>query len=122
MKRQMCGGSTPFDQTHKFARWNQIVSKAKIQFNKRFSWAVETGGFTWHCESCHAEFLLSPVTDEAQGEHNVKEIALHKGKQVSSIGTPHYCEACGVTWKIDFSQAKEEHVVTFGSCSSVDGV
>ena len=47
MKRQMCGGSTPFDQTHKFARWNQIVSKAKIQFNKRFSWAVET----WHYPS-----------------------------------------------------------------------
>ena len=48
--------------------------------------------------------------------HDVKEIVLHKGKQLSMTSTPHYCEDRGVT----FSGSKNEHVVTFGSCSSAD--
>ena len=56
----------------------------------------------------------------------MKEIAIQKGKQESSIGQPHYCEDCGVVWKIDFTKPKEvsllkeDHPVTIGSCSSVD--
>ena len=51
---------------------------------------------------------------------------MHKGKQESSIGQPHYCEDCGVVWKIDFTKPKEVSVLkederfNFGSCSSVD--
>ena len=60
------------------------------------------------------------VTLRRRVRHDVKEIVLHKGKQLSMTSTPHYCEDRGVTWKIDFSGSKNEHVVTFGSCSSAD--
>ena len=58
-----------------------------------------------------------PVTEEAKTENGIAEIALHKGKQVSRTKSPHYCEECGITWKIDFSEDKDP-VVTMGSCSS----
>ena len=45
---------------------------------------------------------------------------MHNRNQLSMISTPHYCEGRGVTWEIDFSGSKNEHVVTFGSCSSAD--
>ena len=128
MKRPMScgGGSTPFDDSQKFARFSRIISKDRYTLNKKFSWAEETGDFSWHCESCHACFELYPLSDEAKAVYNVKEIAIHKGKQESSIGQPHYCEDCGVVWKIDFTKPKEVSVLKederfkFGSCSSVD--
>ena len=95
------GGSTPFDDSQKFARFSRIISKGRYTLNKKFSWAEETGDFTWHCESCHACFELYPLSDEAKAVYNVKEIAIHKGKQESSIGQPHYCEDCGVAPTID---------------------
>ena len=122
MKRPMSSGgsSTPFDKSQKFARWSRVISKNKIHFNKKISWAEETGDYEWHCESCNACFQLYPMSSEAQAEHRVKEIAVHNGKQESNIGQPHYCEDCGVMWKIDFSSPKEEHPVSFGSCGSAD--
>ena len=102
------------------ARTQNVVSKANIHFNKRWSWAVETGDVYWHCEPCKATFELFPVTDEAWREHGIAEIALHKGKQVLRTMMPHYCEECGVTWNIDFIDSGS-HVVNFGSCSTDEG-
>ena len=77
-RRHVRAGGAPFDTEQKFARTQKVVSKAKIHFNKRWSWAVETGDFYWHCESCKATFELFPVTDEAWHEHGIAEIAWHK--------------------------------------------
>ena len=84
-----------------------------------WSWAVVTGDFTWHCESCKATIELFPITDDAWHEHGVAEIALRKGKQASRTLRPQYCEDCGVTWKIVFSDPRD--VVHFGSCSTDEG-
>ena len=70
--------------------------------------------------SSHYHRYRRSVTLRCRVRHDVKEIVLHNRKQLSMTSTPHYCEGRGVTWKIDFSGSKNEHVVTFGSCSSAD--
>ena len=70
--------------------------------------------------SSHYHRYRRSVTLRCRVRHDVKEIVLHNRKQLSMTSTPHYCEDRGVTWKIDFSGSKNEHVVTFGSCSSAD--